>query len=156
MTMRTTGGSPAPPRRRADPFGPPPPIIGAPSDGDDMTPDDTAQVGGLATAPGSTAQPSDAQQPQPQPQPEPQPVEAPRETRREVREARRRRRHLLAAWAIVVAVCLMLTILIVTMARQRPYGLPAAAAPRAGSVVTYSAPNLIPSHGAVAPRGGHH
>lgn len=151
MTMRTTGGSPAPPRRRADPFGPPPPITAAPpSDGGDRTPDDTAQVGGLATAPGPAARPSDAEQQ------ESEPVEAPRETRREVREARRRRRHLLAACAIVVAVCLMLTILVVTMARQRPSGLPAPAAPRAGAVVTYSAPNLIPSHGAVAPRGGHH
>jgi hypothetical protein len=107
-------------------------------------------------APGPVAPPSEG---------EPQLLEAPRETRKEVREARRRRRHLLAACATVVAVCLVLTILIVSMARQRPSGLPASAsasasaseAPRAGVVITsWSAPELIRSHGAVAPRGGHH
>ncbi|HLH28024.1 MAG TPA: hypothetical protein VKW77_03865, partial [Acidimicrobiales bacterium] len=45
------------------------------------------------------------------------PVEAARqETRRTVREARRRRRRLLAACGLVVALCLALTILVVSMA----------------------------------------
>ena len=89
-------------------------------------------------------------------QPVEAPREAPRETRREVREARRRRRHLLAACAIVVAVCLVLTILIVSMARQRPSGLPASGGTEGRGRRHHSAPDLIPSHGAVAPRGGHH
>jgi outer membrane biosynthesis protein TonB len=155
MTMRTTGGSPAPLRRRAERFGPPPPATDAPPSVDgEAALDDTAQVDEPATTPDPVPPPSDTEQ---------QPVEAPRETRREVREARHRRRQLLAACAIVVAVCLLLTILIVSMARQRPSGLPAAtqasasAAPRAGAVITrWSIPEPIPSHGAVAPRGGHH
>ena len=46
----------------------------------------------------------------------------PAETRRELRMARRQRRHLATLCAIVVAVCLALTLLIVNLARDRAPG----------------------------------
>jgi hypothetical protein len=170
MTVRTTGGSPAPPRRRAGPFGPPPstapapdagagtpdqgapgqgaPDLGAPDDGTPVAPTAgvaaSAPPGPDAPAPGLRSADEDR-------------VELARETRKELREARHRRRQLMAACAAVVAACLLLTILIVTMARQRPSGLPTPTAPRATAVVTYRfASDPIPSQSAVAPPGGHH
>lgn len=159
MTVRTTGGSPAPPRRRADPFGPPPSTLRPPTDaGDgtlDETPDDGSPGGPSAGAP--TPAPPGPETPAPGLDSAEDRVEVARETRKEVREARHRRRQLMVACAIVVAACLVLTILIVTMARQRPSGLPAPTASRAEAVASYrSAPVPTPSHSAVAPQGGHH
>jgi hypothetical protein len=160
MTVRTTGGSPAPPRRRADPFGPPPSTSTPPTEAGGGTPDETLDDGtplGSSARP-STSAPGAAEDPAPgRDSGVEEPVEVARETRREVREARHRRRQLMVACAVVVAACLVLTILIVTMARQRPSGLPVQTAPRAEAVATYrSAPVPTPNHGAVAPQGGHH
>jgi hypothetical protein len=82
--------------------------------------------------------------------------------RRALRAARRQRRRLMGVCAALVAACLVMTVLIVGMARDRP-GL----APPAG-VVTASAGSLavaLPQsssgpvdqnpHGATAPEGGH-
>jgi hypothetical protein len=46
----------------------------------------------------------------------------PAETRRALRVARRQRRHLATLCAVVVAVCLVLTLLIVSLARDRAPG----------------------------------
>ena len=67
-------------------------------------------------APSTTAQ-SEPVQEDPQPAPEAQPSRVDR------RAARRMRRNLAIACGVVVAVCLILTILIVNMARTRPSAL---------------------------------
>jgi hypothetical protein len=141
MTVRTTGQSPAPPRRRGDALRPPPsPIVAPPkADGEGLA--DDLEVG-FPAAVGASASPEGAGEP----------AAVHRETRKEVREARQRRRQLMAVCAAVVAVCLVLTILIVSMARQRPSGLPAPGAPTGAVVVPLpSVPDPSPSRGAVAP-----
>jgi hypothetical protein len=155
MTVRTTGQSPAPPRRRGDALRSPPPLV-VPSDPDGGDPaadfeiGAPADVGDSATTTTTPAEPADGASPAKGEAVEPATVH--RETRKEVREARRRRRQLMAVCAIVVAICLVITILIVTMARQRPSGLPALGAP-VGTVVAplLSVPHPSPGHGAVAP-----
>jgi hypothetical protein len=149
MTVRTTGGSPAPPRRRADPFGPPLQPALDPT-GADVDPDiATVPETGLPAVATPDATPAEAEGHDP--------AEVHRETRKEVRDARRRRRHLMVACAAVVVVCLALTILIVSMARQRPIGLPAPAPTSSvAAIANLSVSDVSPSHGAVAPPGGHH
>jgi len=157
MTVRTTGGSPAPPRRSTDPFGPSQQITAPPPSGDAgsvamagpvVLPGPTtageAAVGDESIGQSATVGASAAH----------------RETRREVRAARRRRRQLMVVCAAVIAVCLALTILVVSMARQRPSGLPAAVA-SVGAVTGVAGPTLPVSRpfsnlGADAPLGGHH
>ncbi len=71
-----------------------------------------------------------------------------RADRKTQREARRIRRNLALACGLVVAVCLVLTILIVNMARTRPYGL--AALPR--SDPSAAGPLPVPTHPAIPNR----
>lgn len=153
MTVRTTGASPALPRRSTEPLGPPPPPDPVPiRRGEDASVDPSPATG----APTGGGVEDGAARP-----PEAALSSSPRETRREVREARHRRRLLLAACAAVVAACLALTILVVSMARQRPSGLPAplsagGAAATARSVPPFSTTAPFPYPGAAAPSGGHH
>jgi hypothetical protein len=153
MTVRTTGQSPAPPRRRGDALRPPPsPIVAPPkADGEGLA--DDLEVG-FPAAVGESAPPPPVETTDASASPEGagEPAAVHRETRKEVREARQRRRQLMAVCAAVVAVCLVLTILIVSMARQRPSGLPAPGAPTGAVVVPLpSVPDPSPSRGAVAP-----
>ncbi len=81
--------------------------------------------------------------------------------RKAVRAARRTRRNLAILCGLVVAVCLLLTILIVDMARIRPPGAgitPLVSTPSAqaaaGSSGQLSADSPIPNRGAPAPEGG--
>jgi hypothetical protein len=66
---------------------------------------------------------------------DPAPVPSAEQGRRELRAARRQRRRLAALCAAFVAVCLALTLLVVTLARDRapsPQGAPAAAVSGSG------------------------
>ena len=81
--------------------------------------------------------------------------------RKAVREARRTRRNLAIVCGLVVAVCLVLTILIVDMARNRPPGaeimvpVSTASALGAADVSHDLSPHpTIPNRGAPAPEGG--
>jgi hypothetical protein len=82
--------------------------------------------------------------------------------RRALREARRQRRRLMGVCAVIVAACLVMTVLIVGMARDRPApGTPTGVVNSAGGLLVPIRPALSPSsahvqeHGAEAPEGGH-
>jgi len=83
--------------------------------------------------------------------------------RRALRETRRQRRRAMWLCAAVVALCLALTIVVVTLARYRPVGLPSALATTTGTYAVVHAPapvvdrilaSTFPSRGAPAPEGG--
>ncbi|MGD0880682.1 MAG: hypothetical protein ABSB09_03800 [Acidimicrobiales bacterium] len=88
--------------------------------------------------------------------------------RRALREARRRRRRTTWICAAFVAVCLALTIVVVTLARYRPapplpsvgaiassvHPSPSALTPTAGSQADSTVLSPAPSLGAAAPEGG--
>jgi hypothetical protein len=86
------------------------------------------------------------------------------ETRRAIREARRQRRRTAWLCAAVVAACLALTIVVVSLARERPVAPPASLAATAGSSARpdlVPVPTLdravrptVPSRGAPASEGG--
>jgi hypothetical protein len=85
-----------------------------------------------------------------------------------LREARRRRRHTAWLCAAFVAVCLALTIVVVTLARYRPAPTaspggavassirtsPSTVVPPAGSMADSAVLPSAPSRGAAAPEGG--
>ena len=78
------------------------------------------------------------------------------------RAARQQRRHLSVACAVLIAVCLVITILVVGMARNHSPGaqvvVPALALAISGHVdARPSVPTIQPNqfHGATAPEGGH-
>jgi hypothetical protein len=75
---------------------------------------------GTAPAPTEPA-PTELEPPGLRPDAEPE-TESPAETRGALRAARRRRRHVMVGCALVVAVCLVLTLLIVNIARGRRPG----------------------------------
>ncbi len=84
------------------------------------------------------------------------------DSRRAQRIARHQRRQLTVACAVLVAVCLALTILIVSLARDRGSGPPASGQSAVGPVVHVVQlrspdPVTIPTHqpGATAPEGDH-
>jgi hypothetical protein len=81
--------------------------------------------------------------------------------RQALRAARRARRNLAILCGVLVAVCLVLTILIVDMARNRPPGaeitMPVSTASVPAAVDRSHAPptrSIIPNRGASAPEGG--
>ncbi len=91
------------------------------------------------------------------------------ESRQELREARRLRRRTAWLCAAIVALCLALTIVAVSLARYRPVGPPAALAasgvpalvtgrtdpvPRTVPVVVSVPSASVPIRGATAPEGG--
>jgi hypothetical protein len=82
------------------------------------------------------------------------------ESQRAARSERHVRRRLSIACALLVAGCLVITILIVELARTRPAGLSASASEPA-LVTTIQPPALTPTNrsfgadGATAPEGGH-
>ena len=80
--------------------------------------------------------------------------------RRALREARRARRRLLGSCAAIVAVCLLMTVLIVGMARDRPaQGLPSTGVAAGTALAAPSHPTPHPhqprSNAATASEGGH-
>lgn len=79
--------------------------------------------------------------------------------RRALREARRQRRRLMAACAAIVAACLVMTVLIVGMARDRPAQdgpTGVVVRPAADALSTpYPTPYPAVPPGAPAPEGGH-
>ncbi len=97
----------------------------------------------------------------------------PTEGRRALREARRRRRRLALVCAAVLAACLLMTVLVLGMARDRPapiapLGAVVALPPQGQGLplqgqestvpsveVARSSPSAVPSTGAPAPKGGH-
>jgi hypothetical protein len=151
MTVRLTQSRPRYPRRSRQPY----PTDGGPaSSPEDSTP-------GTGGAPDGSVGP-DAVTPQPAtPQPAPTGSRSRVADRQALRAGRRTRRNLAILCGVVVAVCLVLTILIVNMARNRPPGaeitMPvstASALVAADRSHPLSADSIIPNRGAPAPEGG--
>ena len=145
MTPTESGTTPRPP----DPH---PPV---PSD----APPEVACVGSAPTArPIGTDPPSGRAGVSGTVRSEPSPGPPQADNRRALREKRRERRRLSVLCAVVVAVCLVLTILIVGMARNRPTG-PQVVGP-ALVISPTNQPHVVPpdpqppeTHGAAAPEG---
>ncbi len=145
MTVRLTQSRSGYPRRSRQPY---PAVGGQPSGEEGSSPDDGA--------PGGSLRP-EAVTPDPVPTGSGSRVA----DRKALRAARRTRRNLAILCGLVVAVCLVLTILIVDMARNRPSGaeitvpvstLSALGAPERSPHL--SAVSIIPNRGASAPEGG--
>ena len=145
MTVRLTQSRSGYPRRSRQPFptgAGHPPGEEDPARGDGTPPD--GSVSGAVTA-----------------RPEPAGSGSRLADRQAVRAARRTRRNLAILCGLVVLVCLVLTILIVDMARNRPPGaeitVPAstASAPPASALShRLTTDSVIPNRGASAPEGG--
>jgi hypothetical protein len=146
MTVRLTQSRPVYPRRSRQPY---PTEVPPPSTED-------GAAAGAGAAPAGSGGPEEAA-----PEPAPTGSRSRVADRKALRAARRTRRNLAILCGVVVAVCLVLTILIVDMARNRPPGaeitMPVStasalvAADRSHPLSTHS---LIPNRGAPAPEGG--
>ena len=118
---------------------------------------------GREGTPGAAESPIGAlEPPEPESMLEPEPERQESESRRQLRQARHHRRKVSVACAVLVGVCLALTILVVTLASQRksdPQG--SLSLPTAGSASTGAVPPVVSfvstTHrvGAPAPEGGH-
>jgi hypothetical protein len=146
MTVRLTQSRPGYPRRSRQPY---PTEVPPPSTED-------GAAAGAGAAPAGSGGPEEAA-----PEPAPTGSRSRVADRKALRAARRTRRNLAILCGVVVAVCLVLTILIVDMARTRPPGAeitmpaPAASVPgAAGPPHPLSADSIIPNRGASAPEGG--
>jgi hypothetical protein len=146
MTVRLTQSRPRYPRRSRQPY---PTDEGPPSGQEVPTP-------GPGGAPDGSVGPEAVT-----PQPAPTGSRSRVADRKALRAARRTRRNLAILCGLVVAVCLVLTILIVDMARTRPPGaeitMPVSTASvlgAAGRSHPLSADSIIPNRGAPAPEGG--
>jgi hypothetical protein len=146
MTVRLTQSRPGYPRRSRQPY----PTDGGPASGEE------GSVAGTAVAPDGSVGPEAVT-----PQPAPTASRSRVADRQALRAARRTRRNLAILCGFVVAVCLVLTILIVDMARNRPPGaeitMPVSTAPVLGAADRshhLSANSIIPNRGASAPEGG--
>jgi hypothetical protein len=151
MTVRLTQSRPGYPRRSRQPY----PTDGGPPSGPEVP------APGTGGAPDGSLGP-EAVTPQPAtPQPAPTGSRSRVADRQALRAARRTRRNLAILCGLVVAVCLVLTILIVDMARNRPPGavitMPVSTASVLGAAHRshqLSAESIIPNRGAPAPEGG--
>jgi hypothetical protein len=145
MTVRLTQSRSGYPRRSRQPY---PTDGGQSSDGEGPAPGDGELPGG--SVPESVT-----------PTPEPTVSRSRVADRKALRAARRTRRNLAILCGLVVAVCLVLTILIVDMARTRPPGaeitVPVSTASALGAADRShhrSPDSIIPNRGAPAPEGG--
>lgn len=75
--------------------------------------------------------------------------------RRALREARRQRRRLMAVCALIIAACLVMTVLIVGMARDRPAQSGPTGVVLQPLVLSPTTPYPAVPPGAPAPEGGH-
>ncbi len=126
-----------------------------PTESDSPPPQVTAPPEGVAPAPGATA--GDV----PERHDRDGRMAPAADSRRSLRESRRQRRRAMWLCAAVVALCLALTIVVVTLARSRPVGPPAAWSATPSAVVRPAATAVdrvmsapAPSRGAAAPEGG--
>jgi hypothetical protein len=145
MTVRLTKSRSGYPRRSRQPY---PTDGGQPSGEEGSTPDDGP--------PDVSASPEAVT-----PHPAPTGSRSRVADRKALRTARRTRRNLAILCGLVVAVCLVLTILIVDMARNRPSGagitVPVSTTFAQGAPERsphLSADSIIPNRGASAPEGG--